>query len=258
MSRNDLTKWAIHFIHNQSSDNKEGLEAYDVLRKILTDGYLKAGWSVRSKGRTIHGSRAAVCFTTMPLYAFLEYVKERKDLLTVAPYGIAFLKTELEKAGAKPVIYGLERAYILKKGDPGFRLGEKRLSEDSGLAEWEQYRYVATGINQGPNWTHEREWRWPAQPNMSPEPGLPVTMAGDNRFSTLILIVQTNFEAENLVILIKQMYMDVWDEGKPVKYGKKRLREIRILSLEMLKNLVGNTDNAKLEDLDLGKLHKIF
>lgn len=143
--RRDLSEWLIHFVHDRNPDNdpltrwweqdsyrypiafdeKEApiythwpeqdeteplapdADAMRVLSKIVDDGHIRAGWSFRGRRPTIYGPRAAVCFTEMPLYAFLAYAKDRADERHVHTYGIALPKRELFRAGARPVIYGL-------------------------------------------------------------------------------------------------------------------------------------------------------
>jgi hypothetical protein len=152
MSRQDLTSWIIHFIHNRNLDNEilessysvyddeyavpdgftyqgkpirltqryeeedyglsEDANALDVLKKILHDGIIRSGWSFRNSKPTIYGPKAATCFTEMPLYALIEYAKTRNSEDSIEPYGIAFLKNELFNAGARPVIYGVSGKHI--------------------------------------------------------------------------------------------------------------------------------------------------
>ena len=104
--RVDLSEWIVHFVHRrnpsyqqydeeeegeiltqplQYEKNKEPLYAsewdrydeqypiepdampFSVLLKILHDGYIRAGWSIRNGKPTIYGPTPAVCFTEMPL-----------------------------------------------------------------------------------------------------------------------------------------------------------------------------------------------
>lgn len=46
----------------------ENASAFDVLLKILHDGFIHSGWSLRNLIPTIYGPKSAVCFTEMPLY----------------------------------------------------------------------------------------------------------------------------------------------------------------------------------------------
>lgn len=105
--RLDLSNWIIHFVHDRNIENEnytidefgfmtfssspdgfkftgepiylenpikaeeeqldDAASAYEVLRKIITDGYIKASWSYRSHRATIYGPKQAVCFTEMPI-----------------------------------------------------------------------------------------------------------------------------------------------------------------------------------------------
>ena len=62
-------------ILNEYEENEYSLEedapALDVLKKILHDGFIKSGWSIRNMSPTIYGPKSAVCFTEMPLYALI-------------------------------------------------------------------------------------------------------------------------------------------------------------------------------------------
>ena len=131
--RRDLSDWALHFIHDYNPDaeptdqtinfdhynsfpyhqDKEQNDRFDswrisddyysidsdtdalqVLLKIITDGHIRASWAFRNNRPTVYGPRAAVCFTEMPLYALVEYARQRtKD--SVRPYAIGIPKNEL-------------------------------------------------------------------------------------------------------------------------------------------------------------------
>ena len=182
MRREDLSEWALHFIHDYNGqnepedgdfnldhyssfpyhENKETNDRFDaweisdeeypidpdpdalqVLLKIITDGHIRATWAFRSRRPTIYGPRAAVCFTEMPLYALLEYAKKRRDE-SVKNYAVGVLKSELFTAGGRPVIYGLSSQHAEIPPDPS--LGARwprKLNPSCGLSEGEQYRYVA-------------------------------------------------------------------------------------------------------------------
>ena len=201
MLRQDLSKWALHFIHDANLENEPedqtiqfdlyggypyhedqelndrfdlwrasddhylidpDADALQVLLKIITDGHIRATWAFRGNRPTIYGPRAAACFTEMPLYALLEYAKQRKND-SVSDYAVGILKEELFAAGGRPVIYGLSGRHVeqgrvspLNKGWP------RKLASSCGIGESEQYRYVAMSSDpERPiDWSHEREWRW--------------------------------------------------------------------------------------------------
>ncbi len=186
MLREDLSEWALHFIHDyngrnrpDSADinfdlyrgfpyhqNKELNDRFDhwgisdeeyptdpdpdalqVLLKIITDGHIRATWAFRNGRPTIYGPRAAVCFTEMPLYALLDYAKRRRDD-SVRNYAIGVLKSELFSAGARPVIYGLSGQHEEIRADPSLgKRWPRKLSPSCGLSESEQYRYVAMSFD---------------------------------------------------------------------------------------------------------------
>lgn len=65
--------------------------AFDVLLKILHDGFIHSSWSIRNYAPAIYGPKSAVCFTEMPLYALIQYAKFRGTYSGyVGNYGIAF------------------------------------------------------------------------------------------------------------------------------------------------------------------------
>ena len=93
-----------HFIHNMYMENEYEIEedapGYDVLKKILHDGFIHSSWSLRNLAPSIYGPKSAVCFTEMPLYALLDYAKVRGEKSGyVGSYGIAFRRNELFAAG---------------------------------------------------------------------------------------------------------------------------------------------------------------
>lgn len=85
--------------------NNKDAKAFDILLKILHDGFIHSGWSLRNMRPTIYGPKTAVCFTEMPLYALVQYAKIRGDNTGyVGSYGIAFRRNELFAAGGRPVM----------------------------------------------------------------------------------------------------------------------------------------------------------
>ena len=130
-----------------------------MLRCAIRQGRLWATWAYRNDVRTIYGDRPAVCFTEMPLAAFLESGKKREQLgQAMSPIGLIFSKRDMYKLGAKPVIYGLDdRAAWLPSGNGG----QPRIMDEGILPLREQYRYVPFHLDEERNidWSHEREWR---------------------------------------------------------------------------------------------------
>ena len=110
--------------------------------------------------RTIYGPSPAVCFTEMPIGAFLEAGAARWARgENMSPYGLVFRKIALFNRGANPVLYGLDdRNAQLPAKSAGPRLISETL-----LPLQEQYRYVTynPSASIAIDWTHEREWRFP-------------------------------------------------------------------------------------------------
>jgi len=272
MERYDNTHWLTHFVHpskeHLASDfsleeirsimNGKG-GSFEVLKKILRDGLLLCGWSLRNNKRTIYGPRPAICFTEMPLAALYEYVETRGNF--ASGYGIAFLKAELFEAGARPVIYGLTyKSEEAKIGDEFYLEGFRNLSSDSGLSQNEQYRYVATSFKKKQiDWTHEREWRW-ADNLMWLEDdniqGLPFCFSPappQYNFSKIVVLVKKISEKNELLALTSSL-----SESKSVTiigtdHSQKQLQKIKILAADEWR--AKDKIYTKLEDLEsLGRI----
>lgn len=177
LERFDLSNWLIHFTrpidtHSNSCPRElpahwgfeqwiedTRLSPFFLLRHLLRKRQIYSTWSLRKGRPTIYGPHPVVCFTEMPLAAFLKASRERaKNNENASPYAVVLPKAQAFAAGARPVIYGLSRkAKDKRHGD-----GTRRFPE-SILPEREQYRFVtfSPGKQGWLDWTHEREWRWP-------------------------------------------------------------------------------------------------
>lgn len=176
--RFDISDWLIHFFREVDLNGRnsivlpehmgwgnlaEGsvLPAIYMLRCSIRQQRLWATWSFRNGRRTIYGPCPAICFTEMPLAAFLEASEIRESRReAMSQYALVFPKKALFKAGANPVIYGLDdrNANSIEKSRGGARLFDSEI-----LPLDEQYRYVTYNPlgNHPVDWSHEREWRWP-------------------------------------------------------------------------------------------------
>jgi hypothetical protein len=166
----------------------------------------------------------------MPLYALVDYVKARADKRNVDCYAIAFKRNELFQCGARPVIYGLSTPFQEKPTDGWCRF----LHPDCGINDVEQYRFVPYQVGSGKeiDWTHEREWRWPLDPNID-VPGLPVWLQseGDFNYSQILIIVPTVSEADLVLEQIKELH-----DGGSNDYGyemdRMRLKNTYVIALD--------------------------
>jgi hypothetical protein len=175
--RFDLSDYLIHFFRNVDQEGENSivfpehmgwqnlwedtfLPASFLLRAALRNGRLWATWSFRKEARTIYGPNPAICFTEMPIAAFLEagQIRQAKGQ-AMSPFAFVFPKNAMHSIGARPVLYGLSDGYIPPSGVGG----GARLLPASILPLQEQYRYVfhSLGGSRNVDWTHEREWRWP-------------------------------------------------------------------------------------------------
>jgi hypothetical protein len=134
-----------------------------MLRCAIRSSKLWATWSYRKDVRTIYGPSPAVCFTEMPIGAFLEAGLAREARgEAMSQFALIFPKNGLFQLGARTVIYGLSQADASLPPGKG---GGPRVIDSSLLPEREQYRYVTYNpVSARPiDWSHEREWRWPYQ-----------------------------------------------------------------------------------------------
>lgn len=80
-----------------------------MLRCAIRMNRLWATWSYRNGVRTIYGPSPAVCFTEMPLAAFLEVGEVRAARgEAMSQFALVFPKRGMFLMGANPVIYGLD------------------------------------------------------------------------------------------------------------------------------------------------------
>ena len=290
--RQDLSKWALHFIHdvnleNEPTDETIQFDFYDgypyhedkelndrfdswrvsddhypidpdanalqVLLKIITDGHIRATWAFRGNRPTIYGPRAAVCFTEMPLYALLEYAKQRKND-SVRNYAVGILKHELFTAGGRPVIYGLSGKHIeqgqklpLNEGWP------RRLASSCGIAESEQYRYIAMSSDPGRpiDWSHEREWRWVDHEDKCSCPGLPIWLSEEPfSFSQVFIVVPDSADAKRVLERLKELH-DAGANDFDYLFSRQTLKATSVIALDQLERDIpdGRAGQLRLEDI---------
>jgi len=231
--------------------------AFDVLLKILHDGYIHSGWSLRNFTPTIFGPRSAVCFTEMPLHALVEYAKFRGDYSGyVGNYGIAFRRRELFAAGARPVIYGISK----KIGETNKQYHSRMFDpERTELPKHELYRYVFTDIQKDGksiDWTHEREWRWALPNDTLHVPGIPFFLSKEyaDFFSEIVLIVGTDEEQNEVLSHLKNLF-DSGSTNSGINYDTNKIAAAKVLSLESLakqNNIEEKT--IRIDDLNLKQL----
>jgi len=156
----DLDKWANrlasrsdisgYIFHMTKANNEKGLNAFEVLIKILKERTLLG--STTEKG-FITGDRKAVCFQDTPISSVVENIYHEQLFREVlggkiryTHYGICFPKSYIFQQGGRPVFY--EQKEIAKQI----------------LAKEEYWRIVDYNLSDKNNiidWTHEREWRLP-------------------------------------------------------------------------------------------------
>lgn len=182
--RFDLSNYLIHFFRDINLEGGNwvalpeqmgweniyedtSIPSFFMLRAALRNGRLWATWSIRSHKRTIYGPRPAICFTEMPIAAFLEAGNARWQRgEAMSQLAFVFPKDTLFQLGARQVITGLDASINVSSYDD--HNGNRMLPEDI-LPVTEQYRYIAFNIGGERNidWSHEREWRWPCNKDMT-------------------------------------------------------------------------------------------
>jgi hypothetical protein len=197
----------------------------------------------------------------MPLYALIEYSKNRNNENYIEPYGIAFLKEELFEAGARPVIYGLSGTHKeSKKGDTNYEIGLRTLSEKCGIGLREMYRYVYTKISASKriDWTHEREWRWAdLDEKFEWFSGLPFIAKNDDfRFSKIIVFVKTTEEVEDVIEHLQHLYHSKTTNFDR-EYDLKVIANTYVLAIDELAKLNKDISTINLDDLPLSSIPKV-
>lgn len=224
--RFDLSEWLIHFFRHLDLRKKDvpdtpgdwgfgaiaedyDLHPFFLLRNAVRHNRLWATWSIRGNNRTIYGPHPAVCFTEMPLAAFIESGELRaKRGEAMSTYALMFKKEQLFKQGALPVIYGLSSNGTIPRGVPH----KPRIIPEELLPLSEQYRYVSYSLNSSRkiDWTHEREWRYPyrgsmelshdpSKPLSTTQPILPGLELSLPDFSGIGAVVEKEGQAERLI-----------------------------------------------------------
>ena len=233
------------------------LTAFEVLRKIIRDGFIKSTWSLRNGQPTIYGLKSTVCFTEMPLYALLKYAQQRSDSKSMTRYGIAFLRQDVFKAKVRPVIYGLTNKHKEYSDTDFFRI----LDDDCGIGLSEQYRYVEFNLDRKPriDWTHEREWRWGGIEDYgipADVPGFPLFEdAKDYAFSRILFIVETNTEAELIIDDLRRVYDSESNDSYLI--NKQSVKNAKVLSFEKLKALKISNEDVTIDKLPLYQLPEV-
>lgn len=173
-----------------------------LLRTSIRYNVLWSTWSYRGGKRTVYGPNPAVCFTEMPIAAFLETARMRSgNGEKISSYAFIFDKKQMFQLGARPVIYGLSVNASLPIGNGGCA----RIFDESILPLAEQYRYVTYNpVGQHCiDWTHEREWRWPyTEPTDTYEKELEQYGCVDDPSTVPGLWSATSF-LENIGIIVK-------------------------------------------------------
>lgn len=287
--RKDLSNWLIHFVHNSSEKHlpkgskeqdipdlvyniadedideeqlfagrlgtnqisvyNDNLDAFNVLKSIIKNGFIKSTWSFRNGKPTIYGLKSTVCFTEMPLYALLDYAKKRNNKDSVSAYGIIFPREELFNAQVRPVIYGITNKH--KEENTEYIL--RCLTDECGIGINEQYRYVALNLNRSPriDWMHEREWRWGGLEDYgvpADVPGFPLFEFDENYlFSSVIFLVKTNIEAEEIIELLRITYDAGYNDFYEVNIDT--VRKCLVISLESIEDKIIENQMLTIDDI---------
>lgn len=141
-NRSDISLYITHL-----TKDRDGLKAFQVLRKILTEKRIIGS----NQNGYVIGNEAAVCFQDIPLYGVCQNVyheqinkTELGGSLRYNPIGLTFEKEYVFKNGGRPVLY--EQKDIAKGILPESEW-------------WRIVNYDLSNLNSIIDWTHEREWR---------------------------------------------------------------------------------------------------
>ncbi|CAJ0784739.1 DUF4427 domain-containing protein [Ralstonia chuxiongensis] len=218
--RFDLSDYLIHFFRDVDMMGRNAIvmpenmgwhslaedtfyPAIFMLRAAIRNGRLWATWSYRKEARTIYGPSPAVCFTDMPIAAFVEASRERHARgEAMGEVALVFPKAKMRTLGARSAIYGLSKDPTVWPGGQG---GGPRVFPADVLPLQEQYRYITDAYPI--DWSHEREWRWPCRvkypdwegdsvANWFDIPGLDFY---DTQISGIGAIVKTRAQAESVI-----------------------------------------------------------
>ena len=215
------------FIENPQKLKDQEKGAFFFLEETIKHKLLPSTWSKRkNSGNCIYGNNPAICFTEMPLPAFIETVEYRKTKNEkISIHGLIFKKNDLYKLGARPVIYGLAKGNvrnISQKDD------EKKCLDENNLPEKELYRYVSynpfdENNENGVDFTHEREWRLPiivdddieensdfysckqTEGSINSLPNLRITR---KYVDDVGIIVETESESSDILKILKEIYCE--------------------------------------------------
>ncbi|MCZ2260603.1 DUF2971 domain-containing protein [Sporosarcina sp. G11-34] len=150
--RTDLSGYVYHLTKAETNnDGKENLSALDRLVKIITERKLIGS---STKSGFITGDRKTVCFQDAPISGIVQNVLHentyKEDLggkIRYTYFGLAFPKPYIFQQGGRPVFY------------------EEKANAKNILPLKEHWRIVDFSLLDKDNivdWTHEREWRLPA------------------------------------------------------------------------------------------------
>lgn len=147
--------------------------------------------------------------------------------------------------GGRPAIYGLSGPHLEQK-QPGPKSGPfwdtwpRKLASSCGIAEHEQYRYVAMNLqgNKRIDWGHEREWRWADVADACSCPGLPLWLCGEpHRFSRVMIVVPTQEEAAQVLDTLKVLH-DAGAHNFGHEYNRQTLAATQVVALEVVAGAV--------------------
>jgi hypothetical protein len=121
-----------------------------VLKEILVSGVIRGGTGF------VKGGSRAVCLSEIPLAALHHFTTPPERELaqgTYRPYGLSFSKRTIFDVGGRPVIYIPD-------------------AEGGWIPTAEKWRQVRFELDNGIDWTHEREWRLFGDLDLSKVPGI--------------------------------------------------------------------------------------
>lgn len=150
--RTDLSGFVYHLTKAELDNNgKTVMDALDRLVKIITERKLNGS---STESGFITGKRKAVCFQDAPIQGIVQnvlhensYKAELGGKTRYTYLGVAFPKAYIFQQGGRPVFYEeKETAKKILPPDEYWRIVDFSLMDKENIVDW----------------THEREWRLPA------------------------------------------------------------------------------------------------
>ena len=151
-------------------------------------------------------------------------------------------------------MYGLSGKHVEQGQRSPFNKGwPRKLASSCGIAESEQYRYVAMSSDPSRpiDWSHEREWRWVDHGDKCSCPGLPIWLSEEpSSFSRVFVVVPDSADAMRVLDRLKELHdAGANDYGYP--FSRAVLEATSVIALDKVERdcAAGGEKTLRLEDI---------